>query len=103
MDHSKKVLIANVINFLNGDAQSGLSDEKKESSEVAAQCLETTYDLTNFVLKDDDKFDLLTLIAEKQSETVITVIYDHIYCLLIRFFYVLDHAIGRTVFEGRGA
>lgn len=72
MEHLKKVFIANVINFLNQDAQTGLSEEKKESAEVAAQCLETTYDLTNFVLKNEEKLDLLELISQATLKSVIT-------------------------------
>lgn len=69
MDYRKQCLIHSIVNFLQSELSDGnLNDEKKESIEVAIQCLETAFDLdrnstqTNII----KKVDLLSLITEAE-------------------------------------
>nr|CAH7745627.1 unnamed protein product [Callosobruchus chinensis] len=61
----KQRLMLSVINFLQDELvnENFLSDERKESVEVAIQCLETAFDIDNEVRKkhENDKVDLLLL------------------------------------------
>lgn len=64
-DTKKQCLILNVVNFLQDELISGnLNDERKESVEVAIQCLETAFELdTGTRTKlENEKLDLLSLI-----------------------------------------
>ncbi|XP_060537379.1 small glutamine-rich tetratricopeptide repeat-containing protein alpha isoform X1 [Cylas formicarius] len=69
MDGKKQILVNSVINFLHGELKaSTLNDEKKESLEVAIQCLETAFEIdANSVEKDN--VDLLSLLnTESRAE-----------------------------------
>ncbi|XP_050314564.1 small glutamine-rich tetratricopeptide repeat-containing protein beta-like [Anthonomus grandis grandis] len=69
MDSKKRILVNNVINFLRDELSgNSLSDEKKESLEVAIQCLETAFEVENG--ECIEKVDLLSLISEKQTVVV---------------------------------
>lgn len=72
IDYRKQYLVQSILNFLHNEISDGnLNDEKKESVEVAIQCLETAFDLDrnssqNYSAK---KVDLLSLIdVPEQSE-----------------------------------
>nr|XP_023017126.1 small glutamine-rich tetratricopeptide repeat-containing protein alpha [Leptinotarsa decemlineata] len=65
LDSRKQYLILNVVNFLQDELINGnLNDERKESVEVAIQCLETAFELDTEVRSSlgKDKVDLLSLI-----------------------------------------
>ena len=59
----KKTLIFNVLHFLGHEiGASDLTEEKKESIEVAIQCLETAYEITSEDRQNLHKVDLLNQI-----------------------------------------
>ncbi|XP_044256325.1 small glutamine-rich tetratricopeptide repeat-containing protein alpha-like isoform X1 [Tribolium madens] len=59
----KKTLIFNVLEFLSGEVgASDLSEERKESIEVAIQCLETAYEISSDDRQNLKKVDLLAQI-----------------------------------------
>lgn len=69
MDPKKQVLINSVISFLQDELNSStLSEERKESIEVAIQCLETAFEVENQT--NQDKVDLLSFITIKQKVEV---------------------------------
>lgn len=62
MDPKKQILLNSIVSFLNDELSSNAIDEdKKESIEVAVQCLETAFSMEN--QKVTDKVDLLSLIT----------------------------------------
>lgn len=73
MDYRKQCLIHNIINFLHNELTDGnLNDEKKESVEVAIQCLETAFD---FDRSSSSKYqtrtvDLLTFMNDYDKQDV---------------------------------
>lgn len=69
MENKKQVLICSFVNFLQNELiGSELNEEKKESLEVAIQCLETAFDIEN--QPNSDKIDLLSLINIKPKVEV---------------------------------
>lgn len=72
MDPRKQFLVVNIIDFLLDELNKGsLSEEHKESVEVAIQCLETAFELES--LKDefvDRKINLLSLMPTEIKITV---------------------------------
>lgn len=75
MDRSsaKKVLVSNVIDFLSNEVgSSSLSEETKESIEVAIQCLETAYEITSGDREENPKIDLLEYVKSKEKVSYIT-------------------------------
>jgi hypothetical protein len=75
----KKTLIFNVLDFLTQEVgTSNLSEERKESIEVAIQCLETAYEITSEDRQSLSKVDLLSYIrVTEQVKTVKRLIRDH--------------------------
>ncbi|KAL3289412.1 hypothetical protein HHI36_022837 [Cryptolaemus montrouzieri] len=65
----KKKLVLSIIKFLQDELNiSNLTEEKKESVEVAIQCLETAYDTSS--IKDENVVNLLTLIPSTSAKKV---------------------------------
>lgn len=65
LDPKKQCLILNVVNFLQNELINGnLNDERKESVEVAIQCLETAFEIDSDTKTKlaSEKLDLLSLI-----------------------------------------
>ncbi|XP_018566531.1 small glutamine-rich tetratricopeptide repeat-containing protein alpha [Anoplophora glabripennis] len=65
LDPKKQCLILNVVNFLQDELVNGnLNDERKESVEVAIQCLETAFEIDNDTKTKlaSEKLDLLSFI-----------------------------------------
>lgn len=70
MDNRKQCLVHSIVNFLQSELSDGnLNDERKESIEVAIQCLETAFDLDrSSCQKNEDKIiDLLSYIPEPEK------------------------------------
>ncbi|XP_030762367.1 small glutamine-rich tetratricopeptide repeat-containing protein alpha-like [Sitophilus oryzae] len=69
MEPAKQILVSSVIGFLHDELNSpNLSEERKESIEVAIQCLETAFEVENLTHKE--KVDLLSLINYKPKVEV---------------------------------
>ncbi|KAK9889068.1 hypothetical protein WA026_004340 [Henosepilachna vigintioctopunctata] len=65
----KKRLLVSIIKFLQDELnKSDLTEEKKESVEVAIQCLETAYDTSG--IKEENVVDLLSLIPSTSVKEV---------------------------------
>ncbi|CAH1103294.1 unnamed protein product [Psylliodes chrysocephalus] len=74
LDAKKQCLIVNVIHFLQDELINGnLNDERKESVEVAIQCLETAFEVDSEVRNnlENDKLDLVSLMPSF-SKVVVT-------------------------------
>ncbi|ENN81065.1 small glutamine-rich tetratricopeptide repeat-containing protein beta [Dendroctonus ponderosae] len=70
MDSKKQILVNSIINFLRNELTgTSLTDEKKESLEVAVQCLETTFEVEEDQ-EGVETVDLLSLIQVKQKVEV---------------------------------
>lgn len=70
MDAKKQVLVNSILHFLRNElAGTGLTDEKKESMEVAVQCLEIAFEVGENQ-EEAEKVDLLPLIQVKQKVEV---------------------------------
>lgn len=73
MDYRKQCLVHSIVNFLQTELSDGnLNDEKKESVEVAIQCLETAFDLdrSSGQKYGANKIDLLSFISEPEKSVV---------------------------------
>lgn len=69
MDTRKQILVNSIISFLQGELSGNiLNEEKKESLEVAVQCLETAFEVEN--QNNSEKVDLLSLITVKPKVEV---------------------------------
>ncbi|KAL1493372.1 hypothetical protein ABEB36_011438 [Hypothenemus hampei] len=70
MDRRKQILINSMIRFLKNELLSStLTAEKKESLEVAVQCLETTFEVETYGnLQEVDLLSFITDINDKQKE-----------------------------------
>lgn len=69
----KKYLVLNIIGFLQDELiHTGMSEDKKESVEVAIQCLESAFDLENDlgVRISRERVNLLALIPMRVFKTI---------------------------------
>ncbi|CAF1682818.1 unnamed protein product, partial [Adineta ricciae] len=74
----KQHLVYLILKFLSSEIQAETSnDERRESLEVAAQCLETAYEVSLTNAQDQSKYDstvdLVTLLSENLSATPHTI------------------------------
>ncbi|XP_018322565.1 small glutamine-rich tetratricopeptide repeat-containing protein beta isoform X2 [Agrilus planipennis] len=73
IDGNKQRLIIGIINFLKKESNSSyVESERKESLDVAIQCLESAYAIEPEALKKDEDFDLLTLISDDTLDVAVT-------------------------------
>lgn len=71
-DAKKKTLIVNFIDVLSKDLESSeVSEDKKESIEVALQCLESAYDITSEDKANLPKSNLIDLVTEAEQVTIL--------------------------------
>ncbi|XP_072402986.1 small glutamine-rich tetratricopeptide repeat-containing protein beta-like [Diabrotica undecimpunctata] len=73
LENTKKYFMAHVVNFLQDEVVNGnMNEEKKESVEVAIQCLETAYDIQSDIKNEASKtqLDLLSLIPVNRRAEV---------------------------------
>lgn len=73
MDSGKQCLVHSIVNFLQNEISDGnLNDEKKESVEVAIQCLETAFDLerNSCDQNEGNKINLLSFFKQPEKMEV---------------------------------
>lgn len=71
IDYRKKYLVHNIIDFFQSELSDGnMNDEKKESVEVAIQCLETAFDIDRSSRSKYKVIDLLSLMNDDEKEEV---------------------------------
>lgn len=71
MDDGRKNIVKSILKFLRDEMNgTNLDSEQKECLDVARQCLENTYEITNSL---DFAIDLLTLFDVKKAEVTSTL------------------------------